>query len=69
MLRYPSDHEDRPVYVLFYDLTTREITSVKTNIETEKAKTTEIARAQNGIGMIQSDDDDTTGYGSDESEN
>jgi hypothetical protein len=24
MLRYPSDHEDRPVYTLFYDLTTRD---------------------------------------------
>jgi hypothetical protein len=42
MLRYPSDHEDRPIYVLFYNLTTREIISVKTNIEIEKVKTTEI---------------------------
>jgi hypothetical protein len=67
-LRYPSDHEDGPVYALFCDPTTGEITSVKTNAETENAKTTEIARAQNGIGMIQSEDD-TTGYDSDDSEN
>jgi hypothetical protein len=67
-LRYPSDLEDGPVYALFCDPTTGEITSVKTNAETENAKTTEIVRAQNEIGMIQSDDD-TTGYSSDESEN
>jgi hypothetical protein len=42
MLRYPSNHKDRPVYILFYNLTTREIISVKTNIETEKVKIIEI---------------------------
>ena len=42
MLRYPSNYKDRPVYVLFYNLTTRKIISVKTNIETENAKITEI---------------------------
>jgi hypothetical protein len=42
MLRYPSNYKDRPIYVLFYNLTTREIISIKTNIETENAKTTEI---------------------------
>jgi hypothetical protein len=42
MLRYPSNYKDRPIYILFCNLTTREIISVKTNIETEKVKTIEI---------------------------
>ena len=42
MLRYPSNYKDRPVYILFCDLTTREIISVKTNIKTENTKTIEI---------------------------
>jgi len=36
--RYPRDKEDRLVFILLYDLSTRDITSVKTNIETERVR-------------------------------
>ncbi len=36
--RYPRDKEDRLVFTLLCDLQTREITSIKTNLETEKAR-------------------------------
>jgi len=36
--RYPRDEEDGPVFALLYDLRTGDITSVKTNIETERAR-------------------------------
>jgi hypothetical protein len=38
IFKYPRDKEDRPVFVLLCDPRTRDITSVKTNIETEKAR-------------------------------
>ena len=38
MFRYPRDKEDRLVFILLYDLSTRDITSVKTNIETERVR-------------------------------
>jgi hypothetical protein len=38
IFRYPRDKEDKPVFVLLCDPRTRDITSVKTNIETEKAR-------------------------------
>jgi len=38
IFRYPRDKEDRLVFALLCDPQTREITSVKTNIETERAR-------------------------------
>ena len=38
IFRYPRDKEDRLVFILLCDLQTREITSIKTNIETEKVR-------------------------------
>jgi hypothetical protein len=38
MFRYPRDKEDRLVFTLLCDLRTRDITSIKTNIETERAR-------------------------------
>src|SRR6266487_1566482 len=40
IFRYLRDEEDRPVFVLLCDLRTGDITSVKTNIETERARDT-----------------------------
>ena len=39
ILRYPSDYKDRLVYILFCNLITREIISIKTNTKTENIKT------------------------------
>ena len=39
ILRYLSNYKDRLVYILFCDLITREIISIKTNTKTENAKT------------------------------
>src|SRR5579859_2712068 len=36
--RYPRDKEDRLVFVLLYNLQTREITSIKTNIKTKRVR-------------------------------
>ena len=36
--RYPRDEEDRLVFTLLCDLSTRDISSVKTNIETERVR-------------------------------
>jgi hypothetical protein len=38
IFKYPRDKEDRPVFALLCDPRTRDITSVKTNTETEKAR-------------------------------
>jgi hypothetical protein len=38
IFKYPRDKEDRPVFALLCDLRTRDITSIKTNTETEKAR-------------------------------
>jgi hypothetical protein len=38
IFKYPRDKEDKLVFVLLCDPRTRDITSVKTNIETEKAR-------------------------------
>ena len=40
--RYLSDYEDRLVYILFCDLITREIISIKINIKTENTKTIQL---------------------------
>ncbi len=38
MFRYPKDKEDRLVFILLYNLKTRDITSVKTNTKTERVR-------------------------------
>ena len=38
ILRYSSDYKDRLVYILFCDLITREIISIKINTKTENTK-------------------------------
>ena len=38
ILRYLSNYKDRLVYILFYNLITREIISIKTNTKTENIK-------------------------------
>ena len=38
MFRYPRNKEDGPVFALLYDPRTRQITSVKTNTETERVR-------------------------------
>jgi hypothetical protein len=38
IFRYPRDKEDRPVFTLLYNPRTRDIISIKTNTETEKAR-------------------------------
>src|SRR6266536_5390226 len=53
--RYPRDDEDRLVFALLYDLRIGGITILNTNMKTEKARETLLARSQNAVGMIQSD--------------
>jgi hypothetical protein len=36
IFRYPRDKEDRPVFILLCDPRSRDIISIKTNIETKK---------------------------------
>ena len=38
ILRYLNNYKDRLVYILFYDLITREIISIKINTKTENTK-------------------------------
>jgi hypothetical protein len=61
--RYPRDEEDGPVFALLCDPRTGDITSVKTNTETEKARETYLYKAQNQTGIIESSSDD--GYTTD----
>jgi hypothetical protein len=61
--RYPRDEEDGPVFALLCDPRTGDITSVKTNTETEKARESYLYKAQNQSGIIESDSED--GYTSD----
>jgi hypothetical protein len=61
--RYPRDEEDGPVFALLCDPRTGEITSVKTNTETEKARETYLYKAQNQSGIIESDSE--SGYDTD----
>jgi hypothetical protein len=37
MFRYPRDKENKPVFILLYNPWTRDIISIKTNIEIAKA--------------------------------
>jgi hypothetical protein len=47
IFRYPRDKEDGLVFVLLCDPRTRDITSIKTNIEIVKARETYLYKAQN----------------------
>ena len=47
--RYPRDEEDGPVFALLCDPRTRDITSVKTNTETERARDTFLYKSQTGV--------------------
>jgi hypothetical protein len=69
--RYPRDDEGGPVYALLNDPRTGDITSVKTNPETQKSRDAQLVRAQNDIGIIESDteSDWSEAYASDSSEN
>src|SRR6266487_176586 len=61
--RYPRDEEDGPVFALLCDPRTGDITSVKTNTETERARDTFLYKSQTGV--IQSDSDTEEGYTTD----
>ena len=59
MLRYPKDYKRGPVYALFINLRTRQITIVKTNNKTLKAKKAVLTKQQNTIGLISDSSLDT----------
>src|SRR6266536_3544595 len=63
IFRYLRDEEDGLVFVLLCDPRTRDITSVKTNTETERARDTFLYKSQTGV--IQLDSDTKEGYTTD----
>jgi hypothetical protein len=59
IFRYLKDEEDGPVFILLYDPRTGVIISIKTNIETEKARESYLYKAQNQSRIIESDSEDS----------
>ncbi len=63
IFRYSRDEEDGPVFALLCDPRTGDITSVKTNTETERTRDTFLYKSQTRV--IQSDSDTKEGYTTD----